>query len=324
MASGSSDDWRSPTDDEWDALEELGDEGTWEMAGTEVRLSSLDKELLPAIDERPEVTKGDLVRHVAGFAPQFEHYLADRAVNLLRVPDGLDGDSFWQQAVPQGAPEWVRRWQDPEATGRQAHDRVVVDGTASLVWLAQMAAVELHPWTSSVTSPDVADYALVDIDPGEDTTWEDSLTLARLFRTALAELDLVGCPKVTGKRGLQIWVPAGGDAGFDDTSRFVEQLSRHVGGIVPELVSWRWRTDERQGKARLDYTQNARHKTLVAPWSVRAAPGGPVSVPIGWDELDDEDLRPDRWCVADVAARFESAGDPFAALVGVTQELPDL
>ena len=97
-----------------------------------------------------------------------------------------------------------------------------------------------------------------------------------------------------------------------------------VGSFVPELVSWNWRTDERNGLARLDFTQNAPHKTLVAPWSVRPAPGAPVSVPLEWHELEDPDLVGDRWCIPDIAERVRHAGDPLAHLVGLPQELPAL
>ena len=167
-------------------------------------------------------------------------------------------------------------------------------------------------------------WALIDIDPGSSTTFDDVVVLARLFRTALEHLDLRACPKTTGQRGLQIWLPVAPRYTFDQTRDWVEQLSRMVASFVPELVSWNWRTAERGGLARLDFTQNAPHKTLVAPWSVRPAPGAPVSVPITWQEIDDPDLSGDRWLVADVPARIGHAGDPLAELIGMQQELPAL
>ena len=131
-------------------------------------------------------------------------------------------------------------------------------------------------------------------------------------------------PKVTGKRGMQIWVPVARGTTFEQTEAWVETLSRAVGATVPDLVSWEWKVAARGGKVRLDYTQNAINKTLVAPFAARPAPGAPVSVPISWDELDDPDLRPDRWNVANVAERLATAGDPLAALVGLQQRLPTL
>jgi bifunctional non-homologous end joining protein LigD len=129
---------------------------------------------------------------------------------------------------------------------------------------------------------------------------------------------------VTGRRGIQIWVPVETGPSFADTRAWVEQLSRSVGAVVPDLVSWKWQVGERRGRARLDYTQNAVNKTLVAPYSPRPAAGAPVSVPIEWDELDDPDLRPDRWTIRTVLDRIAERGDPFQAVLTRRQVLPAL
>ena len=199
-----------------------------------------------------------------------------------------------------------------------------MDSAATLAWLAQEAAVELHPWTSPTDAPDRPSYALIDIDPGPDTTWDELLTLARLYRTALEHLGVRGHPKVTGKRGIQVWIGIASGPTFDETRDWVEGLSRAVGASVPDLVSWEWAKRARKGKARLDFTQNAINKTLVAPYSTRPAPGAPVSMPIAWDELDDPELRPDRWTIRDVAGRLADGGDRFAGLLKDRQTLPPL
>ena len=141
---------------------------------------------------------------------------------------------------------------------------------------------------------------MVDIDPGTSSSFDDVVTLAQLHRTALEHLGVEACPKVTGSRGIQIWIPVAGRYAFDDTRRWVESLSRIIGDTVPELVSWKWEKSKRKGLARLDYTQNAINKTLVAPFSLRPRPGAPVSTPITWDELDDPALRPDRWNIENI------------------------
>ena len=115
-------------------------------------------------------------------------------------------------------------------------------------------------------------YALIDLDPGTETTWDELLTLARLHRTALEHLGVRGYPKVTGQRGIQIWIPILEGPTFAETRAWVEQISRAIGGTVPDLVSWKWDKQGREGRARLDYTQNAINKTLVAPYSPRPAP----------------------------------------------------
>jgi len=198
----------------------------------------------------------------------------------------------------------------------------VVDSVAALVWMANFGALELHPWTSRLADVHRPTWALIDVDPGTTSTFDDVLVLSRLYRTALDHLGVVGMPKVTGKRGVQIWIPISDDYTFTDTRTWVERVSRAVGGTVPDLVSWEWHKDRRNGLARLDYTQNAINKTLVAPFSPRPAGGAPVSVPIRWDELDDPELRPDRWTIGSVIDRLTAAGDPLAPLIGRHQQLP--
>jgi bifunctional non-homologous end joining protein LigD len=165
---------------------------------------------------------------------------------------------------------------------------------------------------------------MIDIDPGESSNFDDVLTLARLHRTALDHVGVKAIPKVTGKRGIQIWVPIADGLTFDKTRAWVERLSRLVGDVVPEMVSWEWEVAKRAGRIRLDYTQNAINKTLVAPFSTRPVAGAPVSVPITWEELDDPELRPDRWTIRTIGDRLASKGDPLAPLIGVQQRLPNL
>lgn len=268
------------------------------------------------------MTKRDLVRYHALIAPFMLPYLAGRPVNLNRYPDGVDQPGFWHKELPGHAPEWLSRWRNTEADPGEARWYAVIDSVAALAWMANFAAVELHPWTSRLPGVRQPTWALIDIDPGSASSFDDVLVLARLYRVALDHLGVAGMPKVTGKRGVQIWVPIGPGYTFDDTRRWVEKVSRAVGATVPELVSWEWEKDRRKGLARLDYTQNAINKTLVAPFSARPAPGAPVSVPIHWDELDDAELRPDRWTIRTVLDRVHRAGDPLAALIGRAQELP--
>ena len=153
---------------------------------------------------------------------------------------------------------------------------------------------------------------MIDVDPGEKTTWDQVLTITGLYKAALDHMKVRGFPKVTGQRGIQIWVPIEPGPTFEDTRTWVEALSRLVGETVPELVSWKWEKRARGGLARLDYTQNAINKTLVAPYSVRPAAGAPVSMPITWAELDDPELRSDRWTIRDAGARLLEVGDLFA------------
>ena len=301
-------------EDELAALDAMHDHGTWTVGGHKLRLTNLDKVLFPARGRAKPVTKRELVRYHAVMAPWMLPYLVDRPLNLHRYPDGVDHKGFWQKQVPSHTPEWIERWTNPDADPGESTEYVVASEMATLVWLANHAAVELHPWTSR--RPDVTHptYALMDLDPGSATSWDELLTLARLHRSALEHLGVRGYPKTSGRRGIQIWIPIETGPTFDETRAWVRQVSEAVAGVVGDLVSGKWEKEARQGRARLDYTQNAINKTLVAPFSVRAAPGAPVSMPISWDELDDPALRPDRWDLRGAPAHVAEVGDPMARM----------
>lgn len=314
------------SDDALDALAELDRDGTWEVFGRTLKVTNLDKVLFaaPADGSGGPVTKRELLAYAARIAPVALPYLEGRAVNLHRYPDGADRKGFWHKQRPAHAPAWLGAWDNQEAGEGETATYIVPSEPAALVWMANFGALEWHPWTSRTRAPHEPTYALVDLDPGERTTWEDLLALARLHRTALAHLGLTARPKVTGRRGIQIWIPIAPGPSFEETRAWVERLSRTVGKVVPDLVSWKWEVRARGGLARLDYTQNAINKTLVAPYSPRPAAGAPVSVPLGWDELDDPGLRPDRWTIRTVLDRLAERGDPFRALLGVEQQLPEI
>jgi bifunctional non-homologous end joining protein LigD len=292
--------------------------------GRELRITNLDKVLFPPGEDGNPVTKRDLIRYAALIAPTVLPYLTRRPLNLHRFPNGAQGKGFWHKELPSHAPDWLPRWDNPEADPGATRTYLVVDEPAALVWAANYGALEWHAWTSTVDRPHEPTYAMVDLDPGRDTSWADLLELARLHRTAIEHLGIEARPKVTGRRGVQIWVPVRPGLTFDDTRAWVEQLSRTVGAVLPELVSWKWQREERGGLARLDYTQNAINKTLVAPYSPRPADGAPVSAPIEWDELDDPDLTPDRWTIRTILARLDERGDLFRPVLDTRQSLPNL
>jgi DNA ligase D len=302
------------------ALDRLARQGHWQVGGHEVHLTNLDKMLFPDVG----LTKRDLVRYYVTVAPVLLPYLRDRGLTLDRWPDGPAGPHFWNKEVPAYTPAWVERWRFEAAMASQSHTYIVADRAATLAFLANQAAIDLHPWTSTTSAPDRPSWALIDIDPGPRTTWPEVLALARLYRTALGHLGVRGYPKVTGKRGLHVYLPVEPRYSFRDTSAWVEQLSRAVGAQLPDLVSWEWSVAGREGRARLDYTQNAHNKTLAAPYAVRPTATASVSAPIRWEELDDPELRPDRWTIQTMADRIAEQGDLFAGALRFDQTLPPL
>ncbi len=314
--------WAGPTDDEIAALDTLGGQGRWRLGEREIRLTNLDKVLFPARDDEEPVTKRELIRYHVLIAPVMLPYLAGRPLNSHRFPDGAGKNGFWHKQVPSHAPDWITTWRNADADRGEAERYIVADSAATLAWLANYGALELHAWTSRTENVEYPTWALFDIDPGPDTSFENVLTLARLHRTALDHLGVQARPKVTGQRGIQIWVPVRPKYTFAETRSWTEKVSRAIGHTMPDLISWKWEKNARGGLARLDYTQNARNKTLVAPYSARPRPGAPVSVPLEWDELDDPKLRPDRWTIRTVLDRVITVGDPFAPLLDLEQDLP--
>ncbi len=313
-----------PSAAELTALDDLGSGGRWQVFGRQLRLTNLDKELFPGRDDEPPVTKRELISYTAQIAPVVLPYLTGRPLNMHRFPGGAAKPGFWHKQLPGHAPEWIPRWRNPDTKPGETTTYLVVDEAAALVWAANFGALEWHAWTARAGDPASPSYALIDIDPGEGTSWDDVLVLARLHRTALEHLGLRAGVKVTGRRGIHVWIPVTAGLSFHDTRTWAEQLSKTIGAIVPDLVSWEWDKRERGGRARLDYTQNVHHKTLVAPYSPRAAPGAPVSAPIGWDELNDPSLQPDGFTVRTMLDRVAARGDVFRMVLGEGQQLPPL
>ena len=317
------------TPDELERLAAMPAEGVWHVGGErgeDLKLTNLDKVIFEPhpVDGGDPVTKRELVRYFARIGPAMLPHLEERPLNLHRFPNGAGGPGFWQKDIPDTAPTFLRRWKEVGVEDRKANTHVIADRVATLSWFGNQTAFEVHAWTSRLEEPFRPTFALIDIDPGANTTWEETLVLARLYRTALGHLGVRGYPKVTGQRGIQAWIPIEPRYSYSETSDWVEGISRAIGSTVPDLVSWEWAKGSRGGKARLDYTQNQPIKTLVAPYAVRPAAGAPVSAPISWDELDDPDLRPNRWTVRTIVERVEAVGDLFAAAQIDLQVLPPL
>ncbi len=305
-------------------LDALGQKGSWEVGGRELRLTNLDKVLFPGRDGEDPLTKRDLIRYHATWRRSCcrTSWIGRSTSTDSRTASTAPGSGTRRR--PPTPPNGSRGGTTPTQIRERRRRTPWPTRPPRSAWLANFGAVELHPWTTRVEDHLRPTYALFDVDPGTETTWDEVLALGRLHRTALEHLGVRGFPKVTGRRGMQIWVPIVPRYSFAETAPGSRPCRGRSAHVVPELVSWRWEKAGRGGRARLDYTQNAINRTLVVPYGVRASPGAPVSAPITWEELDDPDLRPDRWTIRTILERVLEVGDLYGDLASATQELPDL
>jgi len=287
----------------------------WEIAGRRLPLTNLDKVLWPA----DGITKRDMIEYYVRMAQYMLPYLRDRPLSMQVFPDGIDGKSFWRKDKPTHAPAWIESW---TYHGEKTKTYIVVNEVATLAWVANAGVIDLHPWHSRIDAAEQPDWAVFDLDPFEPATFQDVVDIAKLVKAALDHYGMHGVIKTSGQTGLQIYVPLRRGPDYSAVRHWVEEVGRAIDQAAPGRVSWEWSVAKRTGRIRIDYTQNIINKTLAAPYSLRPAPGAPVSTPIEWAELDDPQLRPDRWNIATIAARVAATGDLFAPVLQADQDLP--
>ena len=289
----------------------------WEIAGRRLPLTNLDKVLWPA----DGITKRDMIEYYVRMAPYMLPYLRDRPLSMQVFPDGIDGKSFWRKDKPTHAPAWIESW---TYHGEKTKTYIVVNEVATLAWVANAGVIDLHPWHSRIDAPNDPDWAVFDLDPFEPATFQDVIDIAKLVKAALDHYGMHGVVKTSGQTGLQIYVPVRRGPDYSAVRHWVEEVGRAIDQAAPGRVSWEWAVAKRTGRIRIDYTQNIINKTLAAPYSLRPAPGAPVSTPIRWEELDDPALRPDRWTITTIADRVAETGDLFAPVLRADQDLPSV
>jgi bifunctional non-homologous end joining protein LigD len=297
----------------------LGETTTVRVDGRLVRLSNLDKVLYPALDGAEDhaglgFTKAEVIDYYSRIAPVILPHLADRPATLRRYPDGVDGQSFYEKNVPRHAPEWVRTVRVPtpgSARGNEYADFVVVADLATLVWVANLAALELHvPQWRVGADPDLLVF---DLDPGAPATVVECCRVALLLREELARDGLSVFAKTSGSKGMQVYSAVSADP--SRTSGYAKELAQRLARAHPSLVVSTMAKAARPGKVFIDWSQNNPAKTTVAPYSLRARSRPTVSTPVSWDEVAACRRASDLVFVAeDVVERVTHGGDLFASL----------
>src|SRR5436190_2846851 len=288
-----------------------------EAAGHEIAVTSPSKVFFP---ERGE-TKLDLVRHYQGVEEPLMRAMQGRPVLLQRYPNGAGGPSFFQKRVPEVRPDWLQTAVVSTPNGTTS-DALVAADVAHVIWAVNLGCIGFHVWPSHADDLEHADELRIDLDPSPGVTFDMVQEAAREVRQLFEEQDLSAMPKTTGNRGIHIYVRLQPRWTSYEVRSAAVAFARELERRRPDLVTAAWWKEERGRRVFIDYNQNAPHKTIFGAWSVRARPGGQVSTPLRWDELDD--VHPDELTLATVPGRLERDGDPWAGIDEAPQSLEPL
>jgi DNA ligase D-like protein (predicted polymerase) len=295
-------------------------EKTVDAGGRDLRVTNPDRVIFPETERSAAVTKLDIVTYYLAVADGIMRALDRRPTTLERWPKGVHpgivlstrdrggGDAFYQKRVPKGAPQYVQTAQIAFPSGRHA-DEVC-------------PTITFHPWPVRREDVDHPDELRVDLDPQPGTDFEDAVRVAREARVLFEELGYVGFPKTSGGRGIHIYVRIEPRWTFTDVRHAAIAFGRALERRLPGQVTTKWWKEERGERIFIDYNQNARDRTIASAYSLRPKPGAPVSAPLSWDEM--EQVSPERFTVATMAARFAEVGDRHAAINDVSHSLQPL
>jgi bifunctional non-homologous end joining protein LigD len=294
-----------------------------EVDGRELKLSNLDKVLYPKVG----FTKGEMIDYYARIADAMVPHLAGRAVTLRRFPEGVDKTdaAFFEKRCPKHRPKWVKTATVTAGPHAGKIDFCVCNDRPTLIWMAQLATIELHPSLSIARRPAQPTVLAFDLDPGPPANVVDCCRIALQLREMFEHFDLQCFPKTTGSKGLQVYLPLNTKSHYDETKPFAKAMAQFLEKQTGQVVS-KMSKEIRKGKVFVDWSQNHPRKTTVAVYSMRARERPTISTPVSWDEVEkcankgDKDLLV--FEASDVLKRFEKHGDLFAPVLELKQTLP--
>jgi bifunctional non-homologous end joining protein LigD len=276
------------------------------VAGRDVPISNPQKVLFP----QAGYTKLDVARYYLAVADGALRAAGHRPNVLVRYPNGIDGEFFFQKRAPESRPPWIEVVELRFPSGRTAEE-VVPRDAATLAWMANLACLELHPHPVRADDLDHPDELRIDLDPVPGVEWPQIRTVAGIVHATLTDFGLVAWPKTSGSRGIHVYVRIEPRWSFDEVRRAALALAREVERRAPQLATSKWWKEERHGVF-LDYNQNAKDRTVAAAYSVRPKPDARVSAPLAWEEI--ESCEPGDFTLATMPGRFAAIGDPHAAM----------
>jgi bifunctional non-homologous end joining protein LigD len=280
-----------------------------------ITLSNIDKVYFP--DDG--YTKGDLIQYYVSVAPLLLPHLAGRPISMSRFPEGIRGQSFYEKRAPGHQPDWMRTTPVDSDSQGGIIDFLLADSPEALMWFANMGCIEFHPFHSTIEDLDKPNYAIFDFDPADGSTWDQVNASAQLLKVALGQLGLDGYPKLSGSRGLHVYVPLDPVHSHSRVRRFVGEVGEYLAAANPADITMEWDKPKRKGKVFVDHNRNASGQTVASAYSVRPRPGAPVAAPLKWDEVgtvSNGDLS-----IVNVWDRLQRYGDLFAPVLGGGQTL---
>ncbi|HET9197032.1 MAG TPA: non-homologous end-joining DNA ligase [Solirubrobacterales bacterium] len=305
----------------------MGETRQVEVDGRELRLTNLDKVLYPEAG----FTKGEMVDYYAKVAPAIVPHLRGRAVTLRRFPEGVDDldSAFFEKRCPKHRPKWVKTTRVQAGPQAGKIDFCVCDSLPTLVWMAQLAAIELHPSLSLGRAPKRPTVLAFDLDPGPPADVVDCSRVALRLREVLAQLELECFAKTSGSKGMQLYVPLNTKVTYEETRPFAQALAQLIAKQTPdEVLAKMGKKTDRSGKVFIDWYQNNERKTTIAVYSLRARERPTCSTPVTWAEVEAVAESGDGsqlvFEAGDVVERVERHGDLFAPVLELEQELPQL
>lgn len=305
----------------------MGETRQVEVEGKELRLTNLDKVLYP----QAGFTKGEIVDYYAKAAPAIVPHLSGRAVTLRRFPEGVEDldAAFFEKRCPKHRPKWVKTAKVEAGPRAGVIEFCVCDSLPTLVWMAQLAAIELHPSLSLSRAPKRPTALVFDLDPGPPADVVDCCRVGLRLRELLTQLDLECFVKTSGSKGMQLYVPLNTKTSYEETRPFGQALAQIVAKQTPDTVLAKMgKKTDRSGKLLIDWYQNNERKTTIAVYSLRARERPTVSTPVTWEEVEAVSESGDGSSLVfeagDVLERIEEHGDLFASVLEMKQKLPQL
>jgi bifunctional non-homologous end joining protein LigD len=295
-----------------------------EIAGRRLSLSNLEKDLYPSCG----FTKARVLEYYGRISPFILPHLHGRALTLMRYPDGVQQPFFFEKRCPSHRPDWVRTAEVPGDAGARI-TACLVDDLATLVWVANLASLELHVPLARAATPGTPDAVVFDLDPGEPADILDCARVALILRDLLGLLGLSSCPKTSGRKGLHVYVPLNrGEATFAATRTFSRAVAVTLQKNYPDLVTVRMGKKVRKGRVFINWSQNDAARTMICAYSLRAREKPLVSAPLSWRELENlaGEGSPGKFRIgpAEAVERAETMGDLFREMLVKEQKLPHL